>query len=178
LSSFSTDFVLPIFSSNDKIALIFTALSAGIAGAFLEELGWTGFAIPVFRTRRGVVSTGLIAGILWGSWHFLVNLWYGSAISGGVPLAAFISLYFLAGVAQLTAYRILMVWVYDKTESLLIAVLMHASLIVSTTPMLIPALTGAEFLTWFVGSAVLFWIFVFLLSVVGEQRLLKSNNRA
>ena len=47
---------------------------------------------------------------------------------------------------QLTAYRVLMVWVYDRTGSLLVAVLMHASLIASTLFILAPAaLAGAVY---------------------------------
>ena len=102
--------------------------------------------MPAPETRpapsHAVFATGLIVGVLWGAWHFLVNFWNSGVISDGLPLALFLILYFLTGVAQLTAYRVLMVWVYDRTESLLIAVLMHASLIVSTMPGLIPATTG------------------------------------
>jgi D-alanyl-D-alanine carboxypeptidase len=55
---------------------------------------------------------------------------------------------------EVTAYRILMVWVYDRTESLLLATLMHGSLIASTAmPILVPPVTGGGFLTWFFASA-------------------------
>jgi hypothetical protein len=37
---------------------------------------------------------------------------------------------------------------------------MHASLIVSTTPMLVPAMTGMAFLTWFVALTVALWVVV------------------
>jgi membrane protease YdiL (CAAX protease family) len=106
---------------------------------------WTGFAIPRLKRRHGVFATGLIVGVLWGAWHFLVNFWYSGAIVAGIPLPLFLTVYFLTGVAQLTGYRVLMVWVYDRTESLLVAVFMHASLIVSTTPILLPAMTGWPF---------------------------------
>jgi hypothetical protein len=92
------------------------------------------------------------------------------------PIGTVHALYFFAGVAPLTAYRILMTWVYGRTGSLLIAVLMYASLIVSTTPLLIPALTRAEFLTWFGASAVLYWAIVLLLRVFGHDMRLAASH--
>ena len=50
-------------------------------------------------------------------------------------------------VGQLPAYRVLMVWVYDRTGSLLVAMLMHASL-TACTLILTPSATGVAFLTW------------------------------
>ena len=157
LSLSSPRFIPPVITSGNRIPLLLTASSAGLAGAFFEELGWTGFAVPALRIRHGILATGLISGVLWGAWHLLVNMWYGSSICGDIPLKMFLTLYFITGVAQLTAYRILMVWVYDRTGSLLLAILMHSSLIMSTTPMLIPVLTGADFLSWSAASAILMW---------------------
>jgi membrane protease YdiL (CAAX protease family) len=160
LSLRSRDFVPTIVTTDDKVSLLLLAVAAGLGGGLPEELGWTGFAIPRLRQRLGVFAAGLIVGVLWGAWHFLVNFWYSGAISGGVPLALFLAMYFSIGVAQLTAYRVLMVWVYDRTGSLLVAVLMHASLIVSTTPILIPATTGLTFLSWFLVMTAALWVVV------------------
>jgi hypothetical protein len=82
-----------------------------------------------------------------------------------------VPLYFFAGVAQLTAYRVLMVWIYGRTESLLVATLMHASLIVSTTPILIPATTGTAFLTWFFGLTGMLWVVVVAIVVANGGRI-------
>ena len=63
---------------------------------------------------------------------------------------------FYAGV--LPAYRVLMVWVYDRTGSLPVAMLMHASLSASTL-ILQPPAAGTPFLTWnFVLAAVMWGI--------------------
>ena len=165
----------PIVTTDHRTSMLLQAIAVGLGGGFLEELGWTGFAIPKLKRRHGVFATGLIAGVLWGAWHFLVNFWYSGANSGQVPLAFFVNLYFLTGVAQLTAYRLLMVWVYDRTESLLVAVLMHASLIVSTTPMLVPTMTGIAFLTWFVALAIALWVAVAAVAVANGGQLSDSR---
>ena len=73
----------------------------------MEELGWTGFAVPTLlrRMRYGVLSTGLIVGVLWAALHFLVFFWMGRP-SGALPLAIF----FVSLFAWLPAYRVLVVW--------------------------------------------------------------------
>jgi membrane protease YdiL (CAAX protease family) len=44
-------------TTDDKTYLLLQAIAAGLCGGFLEELGWTGFAIP--RLRLGhVFATG------------------------------------------------------------------------------------------------------------------------
>jgi len=37
-----------------------------IFGGFLEELGWTGFAVPRYRRAHSIMSTGLLVGLLHG----------------------------------------------------------------------------------------------------------------
>ena len=167
----------PIVTSDDKVSLLLQAIAAGLGGGFLEELGWTGFAIPTLKRRHGVFATGLIAGILWGAWHFLVNVWYSGAISAEIQMPLFVTLYFSIGAAQLTAYRVLMVWVYDRTESLLLSWLMHASLILSTTPLLMPAVTGVAFLTWFLALTAVLWIVVAGVAVTNGGRLSRQPLR-
>jgi membrane protease YdiL (CAAX protease family) len=149
--------------------LVLTAFAA-LIGGLLEEIGWTGFAIPRLIRPHGVFLTGLTVGNVWGVWHFLINLWGSPALAGGLPLTLFAPLYLLAGVVHLTGYRILMVWAYDHTESLLIVVLMHAALIASTVQtVLTPPTTGAAFLIWFFGLSALFWMVV-IATVVGKRR--------
>jgi len=48
----------------------------------LEELGWTGFAMPRLRLRYAVLGTGLIVGGLWGAWHLPINYWASGVTSG------------------------------------------------------------------------------------------------
>ena len=176
LSLRSREFVAPIVTANDKASLLLASIAAALFGAFLEELGWTGFAIPRLERRHGAVGTGLVVGVLWGAWHFLVNFWYSGVASGGLPLTLFLGVYFLTGVAQLTAYRMLMVWVYDRTGSLLLAVLMHASLILASVPLIIPATTGVAFLSWFIALTAALWV-VGAVALAGGGRLTREPLR-
>src|SRR5829696_10015049 len=88
--SLSSPALLPrILTSDEKAALLMFGIGWGlVGGGLLEELGWTGFAVPtLLRQRHGVLSTGLIVGLLWGAWHFLVAFWGSGTSSGALSLA-------------------------------------------------------------------------------------------
>lgn len=98
-------------------------LAVGLIAGGFEEIGWTGFATPRLLGRRGVGAAGLQLGLLWALWHALVVFLYTYGAMGDAWMLSFAIVY----LATLTPYRILMTWVYAKTQSLLLAVLMHAS---------------------------------------------------
>ena len=152
LSLFSPVFSPSILISDEKASLISMGFVAGLMVGFFEELGWTGFAIPKMKLRYSVFATGLIVGLLWGAWHFIM-FWENDSFSGVLPLAILLARLF----TWLPAYRILMVWVYDRTESLLIVMLMHVSL-VATLIILEPPLKGGELLTFILVKATMLWV--------------------
>jgi membrane protease YdiL (CAAX protease family) len=156
LSFFSPAFVPGILTASDKISIIVPALVVSLVGPFCEELGWTGFAIPHVSKRYGILATGVIVGILWGAWHFLSNLWGVDTASQTVPL----TLYMLGLLFSfLPPFRVLMVWVYDNTKSLFVAIIMHSSLdffwLISTPT----AIAGVNLMTWNTAWAVVLWVF-------------------
>jgi len=144
LSLFSREFVPAIFTSDDKSTLLLVGIATALAAGFFEELGWTGFAIPTLRQHHGVLSTGLIAGVLWGAWHLLVYFWTSGTVSGALSLAG----YLLDAFLFLTLFRVLMVWVYDRTGSLLVAMFMHGSLTASARILMPPGTAGMRLLTF------------------------------
>lgn len=168
LSVVSTEFIPRIFTSDDKASLLQLGIVGGIVVAFLEELGWTGFALPKMKQRNDVFSTGLILGLVWGSWHFIL-FWERDTFSGtAYPLI----LMFARLFSWLPAYRILMVWVYNRTESLLLAIVMHMSLVL-TMAAIDPELSGWYFLMFILARAVILWIAVVL--VISALRQAHTN---
>jgi len=137
----------------------------------VEELGWTGFAIPRLRAHFSVLATGLIVGVVWGVWHMLQMWWVGSTSFEAVPAGIFLSVYFLTAIAALTAYRVLMVWVYDRTGSLLVAVLMHASLTASALILGPLAISGAASLIYALVLAVAMWAVVAAVALASRGEL-------
>src|SRR5918995_1041116 len=118
LSLISPVFLPGIFASEAKVSFVLMSIVVGLVVGIFEELGWTGFAVPtLLKLRYGVLSTGLVVGVLWGAWHLLGNdIWASVATSGGLPPALFavgVGLVLLVG--QLPAYRVLMVWVYERS---------------------------------------------------------------
>jgi membrane protease YdiL (CAAX protease family) len=156
---FALSLTAPIFTAPNQAAILLAGITAGLT-TVLEEVGWTGFATPRLRRRYSVVATGLILGVVWGAWHLLQGLWVGGTYAGSIPLAAYLPLQFVAGTAQLTAYRVLMVMVYDRYESLLVATLMHASLTASVIFIFQPAATGATGLSYTAALAGAMWLVV------------------
>lgn len=165
LSLFSPDFRPMLFTADNKAGLIFSSIVAGLAVGFFEELGWTGFAVPRLMQRRKVLVTGLIVGIVWGAWHF-PPFWTAETFTA--------PLHFLLLLAQLftwlPAYRILMVWVYDRTESLLIAVLMHASLMGSLNALVPSTLETPALLTWILSWAGVLWLIVAVGAILQRRK--------
>jgi membrane protease YdiL (CAAX protease family) len=164
LSLFSREFLpgflTPTGSASSPGALAFplgVVVALSLFNGFVEELGWTGFAIPRMNPRYGVFVTGLSVGLLWGAWHFVSNLALSGGSTGLVPLAPF-----MAGLlfSFLPPFRVLMVWVYDHTHSLLVAMLMHSSLNIFwllSTPV---GIGPVSLMTWYVSWAVLLWVIV------------------
>src|SRR5829696_8962247 len=126
LSLTSSEYLPTILTTSDKGALLLLGIVGALVGGIFEELGWTGFATPTLLRplRYGVLGTGLIVGVLWGVAHFPLYYWGASGDLSGALLLAVVAANVLAWFPP---YRVLMVWVYERTESLLLAMLMHGS---------------------------------------------------
>jgi membrane protease YdiL (CAAX protease family) len=153
-------FLPGIFSSAEKASVLLMGIVMGLVVGVFEELGWTGFAVPNLRPRFGVLASGLIVGLLWGAWHLILAFWASGDSSGTLSLSFFLP-WVVYSFGVLPVYRVLMVWVYDRTRSLLLAMLMHASLTGGLALILMPvALSGVPNLIWYLVLAVTLWAIV------------------
>jgi uncharacterized protein len=112
-------FVDPAFAPRFQWPLLMVGLFAGC----FEEIGWSGFATPRFLAQKSVGFAGLLLGLVWAFWHLLVDFRYNFNAMGFKWPLEFAIVY----IATLTPYRMLMMWVYSHTQSLWLAILMHAS---------------------------------------------------
>ena len=169
LSLSSPEFLPTILTTTDKGALLLQGLVGTFVGGIFEELGWTGFATHTLlgRTRRGVLSTGLIVGVLWGVVHLPVYYWPASAGLSGALLLAVVAANVLAWFPP---YRVLMVWVYDRTESLLLAMLMHGSATGSLV-ILASLVPGRPLLTFLLVFGAVLWVLVGAVSFANHGHL-------
>ncbi len=178
LALFSHQFLPGILTTSDKASLLLFGIGSGlIGGGFLEELGWTGFGVPRLRLRYSALTTGLIVGVLWGAVHFSVVFWLSGSNIGGLPLALFVIVRAVdLLIGQLPAFRVLMVWVYDRTGSLLVAMLMHASLSASMLILAPETVAGVPFLIYCVVSSAAAWVIVVAVAAANRGKLEARRN--
>jgi uncharacterized protein len=141
----------------------------GLFPGFFEEVGWMGFAFPKMQVKHSALSAGLLLGVLWGLWHAPVVDYLGAAAPHGVYWLPF----FLAFIAIVTAIRVLIVWVYSNTSSVLLAQLMHAS---STGFLVIlgPShVSPPQEALWYAVYAVVLWIVVAVVAIAYGKRLVR-----
>jgi uncharacterized protein len=138
--------------------IIFGVIIGALAG-FFEETGWTGFALPRLQSKYGATVSGLILGLLWSFWHIMADYWGNIANFGPYWFPHFIVYW----IIPLTAYRILMSWIYKRTGSLFLGQLMHmfyTGTLIAVSPVLsVPdgLLWEASFVTVLV-LATIIWI--------------------
>jgi uncharacterized protein len=128
----------------------------GLAPGVLEEIGWTGYVFPKMQLKYGVLPASLLLGVIWALWHAPVVDFLGAAYPHGVYWLPF----YLAFIALVMAIRVLIVWVYSNTKSVLLAQLLHASstgflVILSPSPV-----SPTQEVLWYAAYAATLWIAV------------------
>ena len=172
LSLASPVFLPGIVRTDDKVAYLLFNLAVGLTAGFLEEIGWTGFAVPALRRRYGVFATGLIAGVLWGAWHYLGNVAAADTVRGTLSLPVFLPLIlFDVLVGSLLPFRVLMVWVYERTGSLLVAMLMHVSLTASIRILTPIGNEGVPLFIYDFALAAALWVVVAAVALTNGRQL-------
>lgn len=172
LYQFSEVYIPDIITTNDKTSLILSGLIYGImGGGLLEELGWTGYATPKLREKYSVLKTGLIIGVFWGAWHFLPVFWGSGDSSGNLVLSRFLPGLFFH-YAGLIPVRILIVWLYDRSLSLIPPIILHATLTAFTFFIFNISQVGVSLFIYYILLATLFWVFA---ALIKSKSLLKSN---
>jgi len=174
LSLISPAFLPQILASDDKASILLFGIAAGLGAGIFEELGWTGFAIPRLKLRHGVLATGLIVGLPWGAWHFLSSFWGIGTSLGALSPALVLPVELFS---FLPAFRVLMVWVYDRTGSLLVAMLMHTSLTASLLILGPLEISGMPLVIYDLVFAAALWVVVGAVAVANHGRIAREPLR-
>ncbi|HEX8488221.1 MAG TPA: CPBP family intramembrane glutamic endopeptidase [Propionibacteriaceae bacterium] len=105
-------FVLPHF----LLPLVFTFLPNNL----WEEVAWTGFVQARLQTRHGAVLAALITGPLFALQHLSLAVHSGGSFAGAAILIVVLA-------AMTTPFRFLTGWLYNRTASLFLVGLVHAT---------------------------------------------------
>ncbi len=98
-------------------------------GPFGEEPGWRGYALPRLLQRRGLLTSGLLLGVIWGLWHlplfFLPDTNHHQVmLSLPVPPLLVVASFLMVTIAL----SLIFAWVFHQTHgSVLMALLLHTS---------------------------------------------------
>ncbi len=166
LSLLSADFRPAILDSNEKSGILLGALGPALLVGALEEMGWTGFAVPHLRSRHSVLTTGVIMGVVWGAWHFPL-FWQPDSFSAALPLVILLTMLF----SWLPPFRVLLVWLHDRTLSLPVVMLMHAAVSYVTLTVRPEGLTGTRLLASLLVSPAAMWLLLAVVSMANHWRL-------
>ena len=130
---------------NAMLGLIGPGLGLGLVAGLMEEIGWRGFLLPHLLKRYAPLPATLLTGLIWG------GLWHGYADYFGLgdKGVAFWPLMLMVGPVLLTAWSLILTWVYERTNgSLLLSILMHAGISSSALIVGQAYTTLGEELTW------------------------------
>ena len=130
LSRWSPHFAPALATGASTRALVTTAIVAGLGAGVFEELGWTGFATPRLLRRHSWLGAGATLGLVWAVWHVLPDF-LGRAVYG-----RWWTLHMGEWIVALVGFRCFMTWIYARTESVPLAMLLHATF------------TGGQVLLW------------------------------
>jgi uncharacterized protein len=171
LSRYSSEFLPKIITSENKTNLILSGLFVGVFLTLFEEIGWSGFAIPELRKRYSVLTTGFILGLLWGAWHFLPVYFGCGDVEGNLDFQLlYPGIFFHYG--GLIPFRILLVWLYDKTKSILLPWIMHATLTSGTFFILNISKTGLPLFIYYLILSICLWIIVAIVNSLNKTRVI------
>jgi membrane protease YdiL (CAAX protease family) len=147
---------------------------AGLSAGFFEEIGWMGFAYPKLQAKHETLRAVFILGFLHGLWHALAGYLGESQSYAEYWLPRFIVMWMIS----MTAMRIILVWIYVNTGSLLLAQLTHASstgflVILSPSP-----ITPAAETLWWTMYAIVLWLVAFVILAKYGRQLVKPPERS
>lgn len=157
-------FALSLFSANYTPVLSLSVMAFGaLLSSLFEEIGWTGFATPVMLNRFSPFETGLFLGSLHAMWHLAASVYGASAFHGNLFVVNF-----LATSVGIVGLRIITIWIYTRTQSLVLGWLMHAGFTGGQLSLVPLDLTAAETIAW--NAA-------FTISVIGVAVIVVLRNR-
>ena len=136
--------VLSLFSSNFAPVLSLSLMAFGaLFSSLWEEIGWTGFATPIMLKKFSPLKVGLLLGFLHAMWHLTASIYGAGAFHGNLFIVNF-----LVTSVGIIGLRIVTIWIYMRTSSLVLGWLTHASFTGGQLLLVSFDLTAGETVVW------------------------------
>lgn len=164
LSLLSSELRPAIIAAENRSAILIGAIVPSLLVGSFEEIGWTGFAVPHLRARYSILTTGLLIGVVWGTWHFPL-FWEADSFAATLPFTILLVRLF----AWLPPFRVLLISIHERTRSLPVVMLMHAAVSYVAIAFAPQGLSGARLLLSPLVSAGTMWLLV-AASGIAERR--------
>jgi len=165
LSSFSDNYLSALFTVEKPFQTLAMSFSIGMIVGIFEEIGWTGYASRFLLEKYSVFKSGIVIGCVWGLWHMPLFLNIARhALEVNRTLYLLILLF-----SFLPAFRVLMVWLYDRAQSVFMVMMTHAGL--SAAILFIPPenVEARSVIVYDTIFAIIIWIIVMLLLKKGKN---------
>jgi len=136
--------IMTLFSPSYMPVFSLSILAVGtLISPLWEEIGWTGYATPRILNRYSPLKTGICLGVIHMFFHLAADYW-----GAGVFYAKLYLAHFLLWMAGLIVLRVITLWIYIRTKSLVLGWLTHVSYTGGQTILVPLALTAVETILW------------------------------
>jgi len=136
--------IMTLFSPRYTPVFSISILAIGtLISPLWEEVGWTGFATPRMLKRYSPLKAGIYLGVIHLFWHLAADYWGSGEFYGNLYLA-----HFFLWMAGLIVLRIITMWIYLRTKSLVLGWLTHISYTGGQTIFVPIVLTAVETILW------------------------------
>lgn len=151
----------PIFDPSNPLGMpIPLLISAFIISGMGEEFGWRGYALPRFQARWSALTSGILLGIIWISWH--IPFFF----TPGLPLY---QRDFWQWAPWVLMSSVIQTWFFNNTKgSVLAAALFHATM--NSSFVILPTLNS---LWYYFG--LLFFAIIFIVAIFGPKNLVRRS---
>ena len=167
-----TDVTLAVLRDRGPTVLA-SYLTVALVGGGNEEPGWRGFALPRLQERYAPASATLILGVLWAFWH-LPLLPVDPATLHGLTWLRELGPTVLLQILNIVGFAFLLTWIYNGTDSVLLALLAHAGINTANStlvPLPTESLSGDAYPLVLLTVTASVWIVAVLLVVLTRGRL-------
>ena len=154
-------------------AVLSSFVIVALVGGGNEEPGWRGFALPRLQERYAPVPATLVLGVIWAFWH-LPLLPVDPGAAHGLAWVVEEGPMLILRVLNIVGFAFVLTWVYNGTESVLLALLTHAGVNTANStliPIPMAAANGDAYPAVLLTVTVAVWVVVVVLVALTRGRL-------